>query len=112
MNPDDFKMQKIFESGALAFNMGPQAGDFADYPQSNLTVLKPSEKDEKKHTVEIGGKSYDLSSDELSLLKFITQHKGDGDDEENEEDYNNVLKRALAICSNQKAKYKEELSNQ
>lgn len=34
------------ESGGLAFNMGPQAGDFADFPQSNTTVLKPSEDDE------------------------------------------------------------------
>ena len=34
------------ESGALAFNMGPQAADFTDYGGSNLTVLKRSEDDE------------------------------------------------------------------
>ena len=109
MNPDDFKMQKIFESGALAFNSGEEPS--AGYTQSNMVQLKPAQDDEKKHTIHIGGKYYDLSNDELSLLKFITQHKGDGPDEENEEDYNSVLKKALAICSNQKAKYKEKLSN-
>ena len=41
MDRDDLKIQKIMESGGLAFNMGPQAGDFADFPQSNMvTVLK------------------------------------------------------------------------
>ena len=34
------------ESGGLAFNMGPQAGDFADFPQSNMVQLKPAEDDE------------------------------------------------------------------
>ena len=45
MNRDVRNLQKLMESGALAFNMGPQAGDFADYPQSNTTVLKPSNRD-------------------------------------------------------------------
>ena len=46
MDQDDLKIQKIMESGALAFNMGPQAGDFADFSQSNMVQLKPAEDDE------------------------------------------------------------------
>jgi hypothetical protein len=46
MDRDDLKIQKIMESGGLAFNMGPQAGDFADFPQSNMVQLKPAEDDE------------------------------------------------------------------
>ena len=48
MNRDVRNLQKLMESGGLAFNSGPHWGDFADYPQSNVTVLKPSEKDEEE----------------------------------------------------------------
>ena len=46
MDQDDLKLRKIMESGGLAFNMGPHAGDFADFPQSNMVQLKTAEDDE------------------------------------------------------------------
>ncbi len=91
MKQDDLNMRKILESGALAFNSGDEPA--GGYTQANRVQLKPYDDNDSDDlpgdtvTVEIDNELYELTPDEVSLIKMITSKKHDkrlgvGDEDE------------------------------
>lgn len=92
MKQDDLNMRKILESGALAFNSGDEPA--SGYTQANRVQLKPFDDNDADDlpgdtvTVEIDNEMYELTPDEVALIKMITSKRNDerlGVGEENEE---------------------------
>jgi len=78
---DDLNMRKILESGALAFNSGDEPA--SGYTQANRVQLKPFDDNDADDlpgdtvTVEIDNEMYELTPDEVALIKMITSKKND-----------------------------------
>lgn len=92
MKQDDLNMRKILESGALAFNSGDEPA--SGYTQANRVQLKPYDDNDADDlpgdtvTIEIDNEIYELTPDEVALIKMITSKRNDerlGVGEENEE---------------------------
>ena len=81
MKQDDLNMRKILESGALAFNSGDEPA--SGYTQANRVQLKPYDDNDADDlpgdtvTIEIDNEIYELTPDEVALIKMITSKRND-----------------------------------